>query len=82
MSAQARRLLDGALRLPIPERATLAVELFASLDGDPDPDADEMWAAEIQRRTDDVGRGSVKLVPGEAVMKRLRARTGRVRHSK
>ncbi len=36
--------------LPLPERAELAAELLASLDGEPDADVDEAWALEIERR--------------------------------
>jgi len=50
MTEEGHRLLTQALALPERERAELARELIASLDGLPDPDVDEAWAAEIQRR--------------------------------
>ena len=50
MSEQAEKLLSEALKLPAPERARLATELFASVAGEPDADADDAWAAEIDRR--------------------------------
>lgn len=62
MSKAAEKLLESALKLGLPERAELAAELLASLDGAPDEDAEAAWAAEIERRAararsgDDLGR--------------------------
>ena len=50
MSERAQRLLEDALHLSTAERAALASELIASVDGEPDVDADAAWAAEIERR--------------------------------
>jgi hypothetical protein len=52
MSDDARHVLDEALRLPLAERAKLAAELLASVDGAPDDDAGEAWAVEIERRAE------------------------------
>lgn len=40
----------AALALPLEERAELAADLLASLDGEPDEDVEAAWAAEIERR--------------------------------
>ena len=48
----ARKLLDEALRLPEDERAKLASELLASLDGEPDAGWEEAWLAEVDRRVE------------------------------
>ena len=50
MSDATARLLEEALPLDVRERAELAAELIASVDGEPDADADAAWAAEIERR--------------------------------
>jgi putative addiction module component (TIGR02574 family) len=50
MSDVSDRILDEALRLPIVDRARIAAELIASVDGEPDPDAERAWAAEVERR--------------------------------
>ncbi|HEX9604151.1 MAG TPA: addiction module protein [Myxococcales bacterium] len=50
MSDEARHILEEALRLPLTERAAVAAELIASMDGEPDADAEKAWAAEIERR--------------------------------
>jgi putative addiction module component (TIGR02574 family) len=50
MSTQARKLYDAALELPAADRAELAADLLASLDGVPDADVAAAWHAEIERR--------------------------------
>jgi hypothetical protein len=57
MSSAARQVLADALRLPIGERGTVVAELLASMDGEPDADADQAWAAEIERRAERALRG-------------------------
>lgn len=54
MSEQADRLLDEALKLPASERAHVAAELLASVDGEPDADAEAAWAAETDARVERV----------------------------
>ncbi len=46
------------LRLPIEERAKLALELLRSLDGKPDAGVAEAWDAEIDRRGAEVDAGT------------------------
>jgi putative addiction module component (TIGR02574 family) len=50
VSERAQELLTEALKLPAAERARLAAELIASVDGESEPDAAAAWAAEIERR--------------------------------
>jgi putative addiction module component (TIGR02574 family) len=50
MSGRAQKVLDDALDLSDEERAEVAFELVASLDGPADPGAEAAWAAEIDRR--------------------------------
>ena len=50
MSERARKLLHDAMELPLPERAELAADLLASLDGELDHDVEAAWAAEVERR--------------------------------
>lgn len=50
MSKMGRKVLDEALQLELSERAELAAELLASLNGEPDADREAAWAAEIERR--------------------------------
>jgi putative addiction module component (TIGR02574 family) len=50
MSEQAHKVLQEALQLSTEERARLAAELIASVDGEAEEDAEAAWAAEIERR--------------------------------
>ncbi len=72
----------SALNLPASERAALAHDLIASLDAeDPDPRADALWAAEIERRAREMADGSVNLVDADEVhaeiARRIRTQTAR-----
>jgi putative addiction module component (TIGR02574 family) len=61
--------------LPATTRALLASDLLQSLDEDGrEADAEKAWAAEAERRLDEVLSGRVKTTPGEAVLKRVRNR--------
>jgi putative addiction module component (TIGR02574 family) len=50
MSKTGQKVLDRALELGLAERAELAAELLASLDGEPDDNVEAAWAAEIEKR--------------------------------
>jgi putative addiction module component (TIGR02574 family) len=50
-----------ALQLPQGERARLVERLIASLDVD--PEIEEAWAAEVERRNAEVESGAVALIP-------------------
>jgi hypothetical protein len=50
MSGRAKKLLGEALDLTDEERADVALELVASLDGPKDADAEDAWIVEIERR--------------------------------
>jgi putative addiction module component (TIGR02574 family) len=50
MSGRSQKVLDEALDLSEEERAEVAFELVASLDGPADSGAEAAWAAEIDRR--------------------------------
>jgi hypothetical protein len=50
MTERVRRLLDDAKSLTPDERAELAEELLALIDGEPDPTVEAAWIVEIERR--------------------------------
>lgn len=50
VTKQVQAVLASALRLSVEERAELAAELLASLDGEPDEDVEAAWAVELKRR--------------------------------
>ena len=64
MSSTVEALEAEALQLSAAERARLVERLIASLDAD--PDVDEAWAAEVERRNAEIERGAVALVPVRA----------------
>ncbi len=64
MSKVTDDILSNAMRLSAAERAELAAELLASLDGEPEADVEAAWAAEIQRRVESVRSGTAKGNPG------------------
>ena len=66
-----------ALSLPEAERAELAHNLVASLDGAADADAETAWDAEIMRRLGEIDAGSATLIDREEFRRRMRARMSR-----
>lgn len=73
-SVALEQLRNKALELSEAERAELAHDLVASLDGKPDPGAADAWDAEIVRRVTEIDEGTVTLVDAEEVSNRIRAR--------
>lgn len=73
-SAALQQLRNKALELSEAERAELAHDLVASLDGVPDPGAAEAWDAEILRRVTEIDEGTAVLIDAEEVAKRISAR--------
>jgi putative addiction module component (TIGR02574 family) len=71
MPREAAQLLHEALELPPEQRAALADSLLGSLDSDVDPDAEQAWRDEIERRVASVDDGSANLVPWSDVYARL-----------
>lgn len=67
MGAEASQILEQALNLSERERADLAAELMASLDGPPDADAEQAWAEEITNRAERALRGETVGIPAEEV---------------
>jgi len=72
MAKTAEKLLDDALKLALPERARLAAELLASLDGAPDSDVEAAWAAEIERRAERARSGADPGRPWAEVREQIR----------
>jgi putative addiction module component (TIGR02574 family) len=75
MTDRAQALLREALALPVEERADVAAELLASLDGaDSDvADVEAAWAAEIEKRARRVLTGDSLGIPWEDVRRRAEA---------
>lgn len=71
MPKDLHEILRDATELSEADRATLAGLLIESLEGEPDPEVDAAWLAEIARRVTEIEAGTVKTVPWDEVRKRL-----------
>ena len=69
--------LKHALELPAEERAALARDLLASLDGPPDADVAEAWEAEVAMRLDELDSGQAPTVSAEEALRRIDERLRR-----
>jgi len=64
----------AALALPAPSRARLVDRLLTSLDPPAQGQTDELWGAEAEDRISEFERGEMRTIPGNEVLKALRAR--------
>ncbi len=71
MSMNVEALEAEALHLSPGERARLVERLIASLDAD--PEVEEAWAAEVERRQAQIASGEVSLLSGPEVLAKLKA---------
>ena len=76
-SAALEKVRSEALSLSEVERAELAYNLVASLDGPPDSDVERAWDLEIARRLSEIDAGTARLVDRVEFRRRIRARTHR-----
>lgn len=72
MSIPVEVLEVEVLGLPHAERSRLLDRLLASLD--PDPEWEEAWSVEADRREVEIDAGRSTWIPGEEVVTRLRAK--------
>jgi len=61
----------AALQLTPADRARLVDRLIATLDAD--PEVEEAWAAEVERRQVEIENGTVSLLPGPKILAKLKA---------
>ncbi len=71
MSTSADKVLEQALHLDEKDRARIAGALIESRETCVDPDAEEAWEAEIDRRAKEIETGTVALVPWSEVRTQL-----------
>lgn len=71
MSASVEALEAEALNLSPGERARLVERLIATLDAD--PEVEEAWAVEVERRQAEIENGAVSLLPGPETLAKLKA---------
>ena len=71
MSTHLTELFEKASILSEKDRATLAGLLIESLESEVDPNVEDAWRAEIERRMAELDAGTVKTVPWEVVKAKL-----------
>ena len=71
MSSTVEALEAEALQLSATERARLIERLIASLDVD--PEVEDAWAAEVERRNAEIESGAVSLISGPEAVAKLKA---------
>lgn len=71
MSATIEELEAEALGLPTVQRARLVEKLIASLDIE--PDVENAWAEEVEKRHAEIESGAVSLLPGAETLARLKS---------
>jgi putative addiction module component (TIGR02574 family) len=76
-SSALEKVRAEALNLSETERADLAHNLVASLDGPADSDVEKAWDAEILRRLPEIESGIANLIDREEFRRRMRARMDR-----
>jgi putative addiction module component (TIGR02574 family) len=70
-------LRQQALELPEADRAELARDLVASLDGPADTDVADAWDKEILRRLAEIDAGTAELIDRDELTRRLQQRPQR-----
>jgi len=71
------RVIEEALSLPADVRLSLVEKLLTSLNLPIDEEIDRLWAEEAERRVSQLEEGKAKLVPGEEVFSKIRAKHGK-----
>ena len=71
MTRDLNQLFREAFDLPERDRATLAGLLIESLEPPPDPEVEEAWAREAERRWREIESGAVPTIPWEEVRAKL-----------
>lgn len=71
MARDLRKMFREAFELSEADRATLAGLLIESLEPPPDPDVEELWAEEAEKRWRAIEAGTVQTIPWEEVRAKL-----------
>ena len=66
-------LFDEAVSLPVEIKAQLIDKLLRSLHPFQE-EIDELWAAEAEKRVEEIKSGKVKTIPGDEVFKKILGR--------
>ncbi len=70
---KSQELFDEAVSLPVEIRTQLVDKLLRSLHP-VQKEIDELWAAEAEKRVEEIKSGKVKTIPGDEVFKKILGR--------
>jgi putative addiction module component (TIGR02574 family) len=76
LSVVAKKVLDQVLQLPANVRVNLLEQLLTSLNLPTQPEIEQLWAEEAEKRIAQIDKGEVKLVPGRKVFSNIRKKYG------
>lgn len=74
MTTDIKEIENSALRLKRKEKARLADKLLQSIHGEINPDIEQAWIQEVQKRKESLESGEASLHPSSEVMKEARKR--------
>ncbi len=77
MNTAVIELTNQATTLPADERALLALRLWESVQDFVDPEIEQAWCKEVEKRWLELKNGIVQCLPAEEVMKKARASLNR-----
>jgi putative addiction module component (TIGR02574 family) len=72
MPVVAKKILDKVLQLPADARVNLVEQLLTSLNLPTQPEIDQLWGEEAEKRIAQIDKGEIKLVPGKKVFSNIR----------
>ena len=72
MPVAAKKILDEVLQLPADARVNLVEQLLTSLNLPTQPEIDQLWAEEAEKRIAQIDKGEIKLVSGKKVFSNIR----------
>jgi len=77
MTGATAKLTNQILSLPCEDRIYMVDKLLESLNAPSSEEHDRLWAAEVERRIEEIDSGKVKTIPGDQVFAEARKKLGR-----
>ena len=65
------KIVDEAIELPVDARIGLVDRILTTLNLPTQPEIDQLWAEEAERRVAEIDCGAVELIPGEEVFAKI-----------
>jgi len=71
------KVINEAMSLPADARIGLVEKLLSSLNIPTSTEIDHLWTEEAERRVQEIDNGTVELIPGEEVFRKIRTKYNR-----